>query len=141
MPTIRVNRNELSKFDPIEPVGWKQVEVLEADAEGKMAESGKSTNHRIQLGILGPDNVGKEVSMFINSDAPWILVGLFCACDNITKEVLFSEGDDVELDISRLVGKKFDVKIGHSEYKGKVQNDFQEFEPYGTNNEAELLPL
>jgi len=133
MPTIRVNKKELSKYDPIEPVGWKQVEVLEADAEGKLAASGKSTNHRVRLGILGPDNVGKEVSMFLNSSAPWIIVPVFCACDNITREELFSEGEEVDLDFSRLVGKKFDVYIGHSERDGSVQNDFKEFAPYGTN--------
>ncbi len=136
MPTIKVNRKELSRWDPIEPVGWKQVEVLEADAEGKMAASGKSTNHRIQLGILGPDNVGKEVSMFLNSSAPWIIVPLFCACDNITRGELFSEGDEVDLDLSRLVGKKFDVYIGHSERDGETQNDFKEFAPFNTHNEA-----
>ena len=133
MPTIRVNKKELSKWDPIEPTGWKQVEVLEADAEGKMAASGKSTNHRIQLGILGPDNIGKEVSMFLNSSAPWIIVPVFCAADNITKAQLFADGDEVDLDLSRLAGKKFDVYIGHVERDGEAQNDFKEFAPYGTN--------
>ena len=136
MPTIKVNRKELSKWDPIEPVGWKQVEVLEADAEGKRAASGKSTNHRVRLGILGPDNVGKEVSMFLNSKADWITVPVFCACDDITEDELFSEGDNVELDLSRLVGKKFDVYIGHSERDGKQQNDFSDFAPYGTHSEG-----
>jgi hypothetical protein len=136
MPTIKVNRNELSKWDPIEPVGWKQVEVLEADAEGKLAQSGKSTNHRVRLGILGPDNQGKEVSMFLNSSAPWIIVPLFCACDDITEEELFAEGDNVDLDLSRLVGKKFDVRVGHVEREGKIQNDFQEFAPFGTHGEG-----
>ena len=135
MPTIKVNRKELSKWDPIEPVGWKQVEVLEADAEGKMAASGKSTNHRVRLGILGPDNVGKEVSMFLNSAASWIIVPIFCACDDITEDEMFAEGDDVDLDLSRLVGKKFDVYIGHSERDGKEQNDFQQFAPFGTHPE------
>ena len=135
MPTIRVNKKELSKWDPIEPVGWKQVEVLEADAEGKMAASGKSTNHRIQLGILGPDNIGKEVSMFLNSSAPWIIIPVFLAADNITKEELFGEGEEVDLDISRLVGKKFDVYIGHAERLGETQNDFKQFAPYGTHSD------
>lgn len=136
MSVINISRSDLSKFEPIKP-GWYAATLTEGSSEGKPAKSGNSLNYRT---VFKLEKTGQEVENQFNTNGAFKIVPFVCAIEGMTKDELFSEGDNVELDPERIfvqnVGKQLDIKIVNNpgERGDTLFNNIDDYAPLGTNS-------
>jgi hypothetical protein len=121
MAVIKITKADVEKLKTLEN-GWYGCTISKVSDPVPSADK-QSINTIVSLTI---DGVGKEIQQYFNSKLIAMILPLYEAA---TGEKITG---DFDLDPSVMVGRKVDVKLGTTIYKGNPQNEVQGFLPFGS---------
>ena len=135
MPIIKVKKNDLDKFRPVENLGWKLLQCLDI-SDGKASKNGDSINYWAKFKVIAPNDSDKglEFDHCCNTNAGFSVEPLICAANGLTRAELFGDKEEVDLNLDTLPGKIVEGNLGHrTDDNNRVNNDVKEWAPAGTH--------
>lgn len=134
---MKVKKEDLDKFRPVNNVEWKVLEVVYVPEEAIPSKKGNSLNYFVDVKIVAPDNDDKGLTFghCCNTKGTFAVAPFVAACHGKTVPELFGDETEIDLDLGSTQNKLCEALVGHrvNEDSQQTVNDIREFAPLGTH--------